>query len=76
MLARSGDTEHLVAEESLDQEEGLNILWAVTALTAGGSFRIEEIGELTLPISERVDFDARDETCRADRYGALACFAA
>jgi hypothetical protein len=72
-LSCSGDAKHFFPEKSLQQEDGLNIFTAISSLTASGAHRMQEISKLTFPVSERVDFYARDFTGNTDA-DSLLCF--
>jgi hypothetical protein len=50
VFAGSGDAEHLLSQQSLDQEDGLNVLRAIPTLPARGPGWMEEVGELALPV--------------------------
>jgi len=71
MPPRAGDAEHLIAQQALDDKERLNIFRPVSPLPAPGSVRVQEFGELPLPIAQGMDFDPRDQARRTDRYGPV-----
>lgn len=58
MLPRPRDAEHLLTKKTLQEQDDLNVLGPVAALPALGAQRGEELGELALPIAQRVDLDA------------------
>jgi len=66
MSAGAGDGEHLILEQTLNREDGVDVVGPVTALAAIRTLRIEEFGELLLPIAQGMDLHSRDLRGYAD----------
>ena len=65
------NAEHLVPQEALDNEQGLNILRPVATLPALGSLWIQKFREFPLPITEGMNLDTGDHARRANRHRSV-----
>lgn len=71
MSAGSGNAEHFFAKKFMEKEYGLDIFGSISALSTGGSDRIEESFEFFFPVAEGVDFYASNLTGEADAHSFI-----
>lgn len=70
-LSRSSNREHLVAQESLEFQDNLDILCPVAPLPSIGSDRAQILGKLFFPVSQSMHLYACDLACEADTHALL-----